>query len=121
MIVLIQVFAVIILVAGIVFASYPDVMKRIIAYMGERRRFTYVGGLRVAVSVLLFLAASQCRHTAVIFLLGVVFLVSGIAAFSMSDEKIKSFITWYLGRPEVTLRLLALVPAVIGLILLLSA
>lgn len=121
MIVLIQVFAVIVMIAGIVFVSYPDVMKRVVAYMGEGKRFIYIGGLRVAVSVLLFLAASQCRHTAVIFLLGVIFLVSGIAAFSMSAEKIKSFITWFLERPDATLRFFALVPVIIGVILLLSA
>jgi hypothetical protein len=121
MIVFIQIIAVLVMIAGIAFVSNPELMKKLISFIAEGRRVYYVAGFRVAFSVLLFFAASQCRHTAVVFLLGVVFLASGITAFAMSPEKVASFMTWYQGRPYATLRVLAFVPVLIGVVLLLSA
>lgn len=120
MIVLVQVLAVLVIVAGIVFVANQQIMRKVMGFFAGGKRIYGAGAARTVVAVVLFLSASQCRHPVVVTAVGILFLVSGITIFAMGPDKAKQMLFRYRAQSDNVLRLLALVPIAVGGILLLA-
>ena len=69
-----------------------------------RSRFYFAVGSRLAFGSLLLMAASDCRFSPLILLLGVVGLVTALVLAPLGPGRVDSMFRWWLERPLVVLR-----------------
>jgi uncharacterized protein YjeT (DUF2065 family) len=105
----------------IVYFLKPDIMKRLMEFFKQGRRMYFAAMIRLVLAVVFLLAARQCRHFWVIFVFGVLFIISGLLVFILGLEKVKSYISWWQKQPLVLLRVVALISLAIGAIIIYSA
>jgi energy-coupling factor transporter transmembrane protein EcfT len=105
----------------IVYFLKPDIMKRLMEFFKQGRRMYFAAMIRLVLAVVFLLAARQCRHFWVIFVFGVLFIISGLLVFILGLEKVKSYISWWQKQPLVLLRVVALIGLAIGAIIIYSA
>ena len=120
MLILAKLIGIIIAVLGIVYLVSPKIMKQVIGYFDQDKKI-YVGGVvRLLFAIILLLAASQCRLTGIVVVLGILFLVGGVLVFSLGMDKEKAALNWLKERPDMILRLFALIPVAVGVLLIYS-
>lgn len=77
--------------------------------------------LRLALGVVLILAAPECRFPRAIRFLGVFSLVAGVATAAIGPERLRSFVRWWAGLPTGFVRGWSLVAVAFGLFLAYAA
>ncbi len=119
--ILIKVIGLLIVLEGILFLLKPEFLRKLAGFFSRGKR-AYIGAdLRIVLGIVFLLAASQCRIVWVIIAFGLLFLLSGIAMLTIKLEKLKAMINWWQQKSGVFLRIVAVVAAVIGLVILYSA
>jgi len=103
---------------GIIIFFIPDFLKRMVAFWEKGNRLYAAGVLRIAFGVILLLSASQCRLVGVVIALGILFLIGGIFIFALGPEKLKAIIRHFIGIAPIAIRLLAILPILIGALLI---
>jgi hypothetical protein len=110
----IQVIGIFVFLAGILFLVKPAVIKQLIVFLQKGYRIYFVGMLRIALAIVFLLGARQCDMTRVIVVLAILFLLSGLSIFMLGSAKIRRILEWYLRQPLFFLRVLALIPLILG-------
>jgi len=105
----------------IVYFLKPDIMKRLMEFFKQGRRMYLAAMIRLVLAIVFLLAARQCRQFWVIFVFGVLFIISGLLIFILGSEKVKSYINWWQKQPVMLLRVMALVGLALGAIIIYSA
>lgn len=118
---IIQVIGILIFLGGILFLLKPEVVRRIVAFMQKGYRIYFVGMLRIALAVVFLLGARQCDMTRVMAALAILFLVSGLLIFMLGSGKIQRILSWYLRQPAFVLRVLSLIPLLLGGLIIYAA
>jgi uncharacterized protein YjeT (DUF2065 family) len=109
------------LVAGVVFFIDPKTMKRYMAFWTQGSRISTIGApLNLIFGILLLIAASQCRVSLVITIMGILSLIKGIVLFVSGPEKAKAMINKWGDKPEGLVRLLSLLVLGMGVLFLWS-
>ncbi|MBT9144988.1 hypothetical protein B9J77_02150 [candidate division NPL-UPA2 bacterium Unc8] len=120
MVIAVRVFGIVAIAMGIIFLLNPMVLKQIMTFTGQGKRFYAIGALRLLIGGMLLYAASQSRLPVAIIILGILALASGIAIFTFR-EKIESMLNWFNKKSLLSLRFLGFIPLAIGALLLYSA
>ncbi|RLC35390.1 MAG: hypothetical protein DRZ76_00210 [Candidatus Nealsonbacteria bacterium] len=82
----------------------------------------YLGGLiSLIIGTILLLAASQCKLTWIVVLVGILSLIKGILLFVLKPAKIELWMNWWISKPVIIIRLALLFNLGIGLLLIYSA
>ncbi len=118
MLVLVRLFALICIGIGIVFAFDPKKVKGVIAYFEEGKKLYMVGVIRLAIATILLLTASQSMLTGIVAGIGILFLIGGVSIFAIGLRRSKKLCENWRQKPLTNLRLLAIVPIAIGILLL---
>jgi len=121
MIVITQLIAVYIAAMGIMFIFKPDALKPYAAFWEKKRRLYIIGGQRIIMGMLLFLAASSCRLKLIVVAIGVLLVVAGLPYFLIPLERLKSMVERWQNRSTSIVRLLGLAILLIGLLLIWAA
>ena len=108
-------------IAGVVFIVKIKTLKQLLAFWDAGKRIYALGGIRILVGLILLLSAAQCRIVWVIFIMGIVAVISGATIFVLGVEKSKEVIKVWQEKPDKTLRSVSLIAIAIGLVLLYSA
>lgn len=106
---------------GIAFVHRPEWTEVVISFLEKGKRIYLVGFVRLLCGVVLLVAATQCRKTAVIVALGVLFLLSGIVVFTLGPRRIRPFLDWWKERSLFWKRLLCLLILAFGALILYAA
>ncbi len=117
----IQVIGISVFLAGILFLLKPEVIRRIIAFIQKGYRIYFVGMLRIAMAIVFLLGARECDMSRIIVVLAILFLLSGLLIFILGPSKIRGILNWYLRQPIVVLRMLSLVPLLLGGLIIYAA
>ncbi len=104
--------------AGLIFLLNPATMKNVISYALKGKRIYGIGVVRIAVGLVLLMAASQCRVIWAIIVIGILPLTGGIGIFILGIEKCKDMIKKWQGKPRKILRLVSFAPIIFGLLIL---
>ena len=121
MLILVRAIGIVIIVMGIAVLLSPRTMKQLIAFWSKGKRIYLAGVLRVAIAVILLLAASACKRVGIILTLGILILIGGIMIFALPLQKMRSMLTWWEKKPLWVLRLMGLIAIAIGALLPYSA
>lgn len=111
---------IIITLMGVAYLLRPDLIKRLMSFFKKSRRIYLPGLLRLALAVVFFLGARECRYPRVIFASGIIFLAGGLLIFTLGPEKIRRLLDWYGQQPMLIFRVIALVVLTFGAIIIIS-
>lgn len=121
MIMLIRIIGVLIFCAGTVVMVKPAVVRRMVGFW-LRGKNIYLGAVIRFVLGALFLAAVPAAHSPdIMFILGILTIMGGIAVVILGPARIKPIIERYAGKPDYILRLLSILMLVFALLLVYSA
>jgi uncharacterized protein YjeT (DUF2065 family) len=119
--ILVKIIGLLIVLEGILFLLKPELLRRIAEFFSQGKRAYIAAGVRIVLGVVFLLAASQCRIVWVIIALGLLLLLSGIVMLTIRHERLKSIINWWRQRSAGVLRIVAVVVAALGIVVLYSA
>ena len=105
---------------GVAYLFRPDLIKRLMNFFKKSKRIYLPGVLRLALAVVFFLGARECRHPWVIFASGIIFLAGGLLIFTLGAERIRRLLDWYETQPMLVFRVIALIVLTFGAIIILS-
>ena len=121
MVILVKLFAIAIVVLGVVFLLSPKAIKQYMNFWAKGKNYYLAGILSILFSIVFLLAASQCKLPLVVAVLGIWSLIKGIVILVRGPEKLKSMIDWWMKRPIGVLRLTGFLALAIGVLLIYSA
>ena len=87
-------------------------------FFSKGKRIYLAAGVRLAMGILFIYAASDCKHSRIILVFGLIFLAAGIFNISANLEKQKKFIEWWKPKPDYVFSLLGLLAIIIGLLII---
>lgn len=117
----VRIVGIVFVLIGILYLLKPGVLKRLMEFFKQGKRIYFAGLIRFALAIILLLAARECKDFWVIFLFGVLFLISGLLIFVIPLEKLKSYIGWWQKQSLVLLRVLSLIALAIGAVIIIFA
>ena len=111
---------IIITLMGVAYLLRPGMIKHLMDFFKKDSRIYLPGLLRLALAVVFFLGARECRYPWIIFASGVIFLAGGILIFALGPKRVRWLLDWYEDQPMLVFRVIALVVLVFGAIIILS-
>jgi hypothetical protein len=102
---------------GVLFLIKPDAAKSVMRFFIQNNRVYIAAVVRTIIAIIFLIAARQCRIPWIVISLGVLLLISGIIGFAVKSSSQKAMLNWWLSRPAITIRLLSIIPLIIGAIL----
>ncbi len=111
---------IIITLMGVAYLLRPGMIKYLMNFFKKSRRIYLPGLLRLALAVVFFLGARECRYPWVIFASGIIFLTGGVLIFTLGPKRVRWLLDWYEDQPMLVFRVIALVVLAFGAIIILS-
>jgi hypothetical protein len=117
----IQIIGIVIAAIGIVFILKPSVLKQLFEFFKKGNRIYVAAPIRLALAVVFFVGANQCRQSWVIIVIGILFLLSAILVLLLGPKKLRPMIEWFQGQSEILQRVVALIALAVGVVIIISA
>lgn len=92
----------------------PAQLRHTLHWFLERKNLYIVAAIRIIVGVLFILAAPETRLPLFIQVLGVLFVLAGVAILLLGTERIDRMAEWWLARRDNVLRMGALLAVALG-------
>lgn len=106
---------------GFVFLLRPDIMKWLINFIKRGKRIYLAALIRIAMAVIFLLGASQCSKKWIIAAFGILFLLAGLLIIFLGPERTRRILDWYENRPLLIFRVIAIVPIILGAVVIYAA
>jgi len=121
MVALVKLLGIVIVGFGVAYFVNPNIIKPYMNFWKARKKLYLGGALAFLIGIVFLLAASQCRWRGFIVAFGILSLTKGICLFVIRQEKLVSFMNWWVKRPIAFLRGHALFAVALGILLIYSA
>jgi hypothetical protein len=121
MVIAIRLIGAFIAAMGLALALSPKGVNQAFDFFSKGKRIYWIGLLRILFGIIFLLAASVCRWTEVIRVLGVLFIIAGSFIFILGIRKVKSVLEWWSKKPALILRLLTLLAVAFGILIIYAA
>ena len=115
---LIKIIGLLVVLEGILFLFKPEFLKSLAGFFSRGKRAYIAAGIRIILGIVFLLAASQCRIVWLIIALGLLFLLSGIVMLTIKLDKLKAMISWWQQKSTGFLRIIAVIIAALGIVIL---
>jgi hypothetical protein len=93
----------------------PATLRQILHQFLLKKWLVPVTFLRVVVGIVFLIAAPGTRSPLFMYILGILFILAGVSIPLLGKEKIEGLANWWLGRPDIILRIWAVLAAILGL------
>ncbi|MFZ2146792.1 MAG: hypothetical protein WAV28_06180 [Sedimentisphaerales bacterium] len=103
---------------GFVFLLRPDIMKWLINFIKRGKRIYLAALIRIALAIVFFVGALECKYPKVIIAFGILFLLAGLLIIALGPERTRRILDWYENQPLLIFRVIAIVPMVLGAIVI---
>jgi hypothetical protein len=110
----------IILGIGILVLISPASLKEVLRIFLAKQWWYFASVIRILVGILFILAASETGAPLFVLMVGILFILGGVALPLMGVARIERLTSWWLKRSDVTLRLWALFAFAFGAAILWS-
>jgi hypothetical protein len=121
MVIFVKLFGILMAALGVIFLISPGVVKSYIAFWPKGKRIYFGAALSLLIGIIFLLAASQCRWSLFVIIIGIWALIKGLLLFILGQKRIVSWLNWWTARPMIVLRIYALIALVLGALLIYSA
>ena len=119
--IVIKSLGIVFVIIGFVFLLRPDIMKWLINFLKHGKRIYFAALLRFVLAVVFLLGAGDCDQRWIIAGLGILFLIAGLLILILGPEKTRAILDWYEGQSLVLFRVIAVVPMIIGAVVIYAA
>ncbi len=120
-VIVIKLLGIVIALMGVAYLLRPQIVKRLMGFFKKGNRMYLPGLVRLALAVVFFVGARECRYFWSIFILGVLFLLSGLLIFLLGPAKLRTILEWYQKQPVIVFRVIAAVVTAVGVVIVFSA
>src|SRR4030042_5913861 len=117
----IKIIGIVIVAIGIVYVLKPSLMKRLFEFFKKGSRLYAAAPIRLVLAVIFLIGARECKQFWVIFVLGILFLISGILVLLLGPQKLVPILEWFQRQPEILQRIVALIVLAVGAVIIISA
>jgi uncharacterized protein YjeT (DUF2065 family) len=117
----VKIIGIVFVCAGIVYLLKPDILKRMLEFFEQGKRIYFAGLIRFVLAIVFLLAARECDITWLIFLFGILFLISGLLVFLLGPKRLRPIFEWWQKRPPLLVRILSLLVVAFGVLIIYSA
>jgi hypothetical protein len=118
LLIVIKAIGLIMAVMGVAIIAIPGKAAKVVPFFKHGKRIYWVGICRLICATIFLLAASQCRWPAVIAIIGIIALVSGVLIFALKLKVLRSILDWFPGQSAKVLRIIGGVVVIIGLLII---
>ncbi|MFA7676700.1 MAG: hypothetical protein WCY34_00855 [Candidatus Omnitrophota bacterium] len=118
---LVKLIGILLVVAGAIFIAKPASMKKVMRFWMKKNRVYAAGVINILIGIIFLFAASGSSLPWFVVLVGIVSLIKGALSFIMGPAKIMALIDKIDKKPVKSLRSLAIVPLVLGILLVYAA
>ncbi|MDD3295985.1 MAG: hypothetical protein PHU64_01330 [Candidatus Omnitrophica bacterium] len=118
---LVKLIGILLVVAGAIFMVKPVNMKKVMHFWMEKKRIYAAGVINILIGVIFLFAASGSSLPWFVILMGIASLIKGALSFVMGPAKIMALIDKIEKKPLKSLRSLAIIPLVLGILLVYAA
>ena len=115
--IIVKIIGVLIAGLGIAFAAHPPLAKRMMEFWKTGNRVYYAGVIRLAIGVLILMAASGADLPLAAVALGLMFLASGSLIFVMGLDAMKKQIEYWEGQPDIPIRIMGVFAFTFGVLI----
>ena len=119
--IIVKIIGIIIVVLGVTFFLSTNMTRKSLAFWKMGKRIYLGGAIRLAIGILLLISASYCQFPTFIIIIGILSLMGGGIIFLLGIERSVRIIEKFESIADKNLRLLALVPITLGVLLILAA
>jgi len=118
---LVKLFGFLVVAIGVVFAVRPTAVKRYISFWREGRRLYLIVLLRLAFGTIFLAAASSARSSGNMTIIGIIAVAGGLLAMLVGKERMMLVLDTFSRGSIAYLRMMALVAAYFGTLVVCSA
>lgn len=115
------IFGVVITLLGLIGASRPKPLRALVGSFRSTGMLYLAATIRIALGIVLLLAAPSCRFTIVVYVLGVLTLFSGLLLPILGQVRFAALIGWWIGLSDFTIRASMFLAVALGVFLILAA
>lgn len=117
----VKIIGIVFVAMAVLYLLKPDIIKWLMEFFKKGRRIYFAAVIRLALAVVFLLAARGCKNFWVIFVFGLVFLISGLLIFLLGSRRVGSIIEWWQRQSDLLFRILSLVVLAVGAIIIIYA
>ena len=118
MLTIVLIIGILILLVGIAVMLQPGSLRKLLHNFLKREWLIPATLIRVVAGIIFLLAAPGSRSPILLQILGVVFVLAGVAIPLLGKMKIEALANWWLARPDTMLRAWAGVAALFGIVII---
>ena len=107
-----------ILLLGLLGIASPHSLVDAVVGMSSATRFYVTVIVRIVVGIIFLYAARRCRVAWLVYLFGVIILLSGIVLLFLGAGRLDEIINWFAARSDAGLRSAYIVDVIIGFLLI---
>ena len=107
-----------ILLLGLLGIASPHSLVDAVLGMSSATRFYVTVIVRIVVGIIFLYAARRCRVAWLVYLFGVIILLSGIVLLFLGAGRLDEIINWFAARSDAGLRSAYIVDVIIGALLI---
>jgi len=107
-----------ILLLGLLGIASPHSLVDAVVGMSSATRFYVTVIVRIVVGIIFLYAARRCRVAWLVYLFGVIILLSGIVLLFLGAGRLDEIINWFAARSDAGLRSAYIVDVIIGALLI---
>ena len=112
---------IVIALLGLIGASRPRVLRMLVRSFRSAAMLYLAAVIRVALGIVLLIAAPGCRFTIGVYVLGVITLFSGLILPVLGKARFLALVDWWLGLSDGTIRALVSLAILYGAFLAVAA
>jgi len=114
----VPIIGILIIIEAVAILLKPQLAYKLIDFLARGKRLYLRAPVRLILAVILLLCASQSKLPAVITILGILFLIAGIAEITISLDRQKKILAWWRRKPPAFLRIAAIIILLLGVALI---
>lgn len=121
MVILVRLFGFGIIIMGVLFAANTKMLKKYIIFWMDKKKIRSGGILATGIGVIFLIAASDGRLPLLITIVGIWSIIKGMMLITINQRKINKYLDWWLTRSVLASRILGVLAAAFGILLIYAA
>ena len=117
----IKIIGLFLILLAILYILKPSTQRPLMEFFKKGKRIYFAGLIRLVLAVVFLLAARQCDKPKVIAAFGILFLIAGLLVFVLGPAKSRPVLEWYQKKSLLFWRIMAVIPLILGALIIYSA
>jgi uncharacterized protein YjeT (DUF2065 family) len=118
---LITAIGILFVVVGVIYTVKPSIIRAFIDFAKVGKRIYFLAPIRLVLGAALLVAAPKAVNVWIPGIIGAILVISGISIYFLGLARIGAIMDWWKALPDNKLRIVTILAAVLGVLLIYSA